>query len=116
MDGKFEVTTIISSWEPPFDKKKTVVEYQGMENEEFDEDGIVERKIFQILALKDRYALIRYNHQYTLKRNQFTQSDLVVEPGIIKLPLSTPLEFSYMWGNKGTTKKITYSGLVKGDN
>jgi len=116
MEGTFEVTTTINRWEPPFDKTNTVVEYIGTENEEFDEDATVKGNVFRIVKLSADYAIISYDSQYTLKQNQFGSQELMIAAQTIKVPKNMELEFSYMWGSKGITKKIVYNGKYVEDN
>lgn len=117
VEGSFEVTTTISSWAPPFDKSSQVVEYIGAEGEEFDEDpSEAGRSVFKILTLKNDFAIIEFNPHYILKKSQFFQSDLLITPQQIKVPRNVTVEFSYMWGHKGTTKKLKYDGLARSEN
>ena len=108
MEGKFEVITTINKWEPPFDKSKKTIEYIGSEGEEFDDE--VKGNVFKILQLHNDYALIQFNHQFTPKKSQFAVNDLIINDQIIKLPKNIDFELSFMWGNKGITKKLKYIG------
>gem|GEM_PF-2970405 len=111
MNGTFEVATTISMWEPPFDKKKTVVQYTGEEGEEFDYDEVIKHNIFKILSIKADFAIIEFNLQYTLKQGQYSANELMVGPQQIRIPMNREVELSYMWGHKGTTKKIKFIGI-----
>jgi hypothetical protein len=102
-------------WAPPFDKTQTVVEYVGEAGEEFDLDDAIKSNVFKIIELKTNYAVVAFSLQYTLKKSQYFQSDLLISPSVLKLPLDVEIEFSYMWGTKGITKKIKYTGIKSGD-
>jgi len=116
IEGSFEVNTIINSWNPPFDKTSTVVEYVGEEGEEFDEDIATKKNVFKIVTIKNDYAIIEFSNQYILKKSQYFQSELLVTPQQIKVPKGVELEFSYMWGQKGITKKIKYNGSTRSES
>ena len=112
MEGCFEVTTNISQWVPPFGKTQTLVEYIGNENEEFDEDKIIDENVFKINKLTGEYAIIEHNHKFVLKGSQYKASEFVLGPQTIRIPKNLELEFGFMWGNKGITKKIVYKGIT----
>jgi len=107
MKARFEVRTIKSSWKPPFKKDITDEVFDVNEGESFDKimgNGNNE-KVYELLRLGGNRATIRYSKLFTLK---------VPNPGDkqITLELEKPVEMTYMWGEDGTTKKITFKGLV----
>ncbi len=117
MKGNFEVTTTVKDWEPPFETKTEKKEYSVDLNEDFNEDANLDSYVFALVELKPDQAVVVFNTQYTLKQSQYASasasSSLVVGPGKIKIPKGTEIEFSYMWGHRGTTKKIKFTGTTK---
>jgi hypothetical protein len=105
MKCRFEVRTTKSSWRPPFNKEVTDEIYEVEEGEQFDKvvaNGNNET-VYQLLKNAGDRAVIKYSKLFTLK---------TVNPGDnqIILERDKPLEMTYMWGDDGTTKKITYKG------
>lgn len=108
MKAKFEVRTIKSSWKPPFKKDITDDVFEVEEGAEFDKvvgNGNNEA-MYQLLKLAGDRAVVKYSRFYTLK---------TVNPGDkqVVLERDKPLEMTYMWGEDGTTKKITYKGVTQ---
>ncbi|MEI7961009.1 MAG: hypothetical protein WCI04_01620 [archaeon] len=108
MKVRFEVRTIKSSWKPPFKKDITDEVYDVEEGEEFDKvtgNGNSET-VYQLLKNAGDRAVVKYSRLFTLK---------TVNPGDNQLVLERdkPIEMTYMWGEDGTTKKITYKGPVQ---
>jgi predicted AlkP superfamily phosphohydrolase/phosphomutase len=110
MDARIEVTTKINQWEPPFEKSETVVEYQGAEGEEFDND--LGENAFKIHKIEKKYVIIEFNHKFTPKKSQYVLQEDLVEGKFLKLPKNLEIELGYMWGNKGITKKVKFLGVV----
>lgn len=108
MKLRFEVRTIKSSWKPPFKKDITDELYEVEEGEEFDKvtGNGNDEKVYQLLKAAGDRAVVKYSRLFTLK---------TVNPGDnqVVLERDKPIEMTYMWGEDGTTKKITYKGTVQ---
>lgn len=107
MKARFEVRTIKSSWKPPFKKDITDEVFDVEEGEKFDKitgNGNSET-VYELIRLAGNKAVVRYSKLFTLK---------VPNPGDkqIVLDQDKPTEMTYMWGEDGTTKKITYKGIA----
>lgn len=107
MKARFEVRTIRSSWSKPSQKKEITDDvFEVEEGQEFDaiKGNGNEEKVYQLMKLAGDRAVVRYSRLFTLK---------TVNPGDkqIVLEKDKPVEMTYMWGEDGTTKKITYKGM-----
>lgn len=108
MKARFEVRTIKSSWKPPF--KKDIVEdvFNVEEGQEFDkvvENGR-EQNVYQLVKNSGDWVVVKYSRLFTLKTVNPGDQQIVLEKDV-------PVEMTYMWGEDGTTKKITYKGTVQ---
>jgi len=108
MKARFEVRTIKSSWKPPFKKDITDETYEVDENAEFDQirGNGNDEKVYQLIRIAGDRAVVKYSRLFTLK---------VPNPGDkqIVMDKDKPMEMTYMWGEDGVTKKITYKGIVE---
>jgi len=107
MKAVFEVKTIEADWAPPFRKNITNETFSVTENEAF--DRIVgngnDESVFTLLKIGGDSATITYSTLFTLKgRNQPQDKS-------IKMHKNSEESFSYLWGEKGITKKIIYKGI-----
>jgi len=108
MKLRFEVRTIKSSWKPPFKKDITDEVYDVEEGEEFDtvQGNGNNEKVYQLLRNAGDRAVVKYSKLFTLKTVNPGDNQLVLEK-------DKPVEMTYMWGEDGTTKKITYKGTTE---
>jgi len=108
MKAKFDVRTIKSSWKPPFKKEITDEAFEVEEGEEFDRvrGNGNDEVVYQLLRIAGDKAVVKYSRLFTMK---------VPNPGDkqIVLDKDKPMEMTYMWGEDGTTKKITYKGITQ---
>ena len=108
MKAKFEVRTIKSSWKPPFKKDITDEVYEVEEGEEFDKalgNGNSET-VYELMKIAGDKVVVKYSRLFTLKTANPGDKQVVLEK-------DKPVEMTYMWGEDGTTKKITYKGVVE---
>ncbi len=106
MKAVFEVKTIKSDWAPPFKKDITTQEYEVSANEEF--DRIIgngnDSAVFRLIEAGDSKAKVQYSELFTLKTPQGQDKILILGKGEEEA-------MTYLWGEKGITKKIVYKGL-----
>ena len=110
MKARFEVRTIKSSWKPPFKKDITDDVFEAEEGQEFDKisgNGNSET-VYQLLKIAGNRAVVRYSKLFTLKTVNPGDNQLVMD-------LDKPVEMTYMWGEDGVTKKITYRGAAEAE-
>ncbi|MBS3061233.1 MAG: hypothetical protein J4215_01465 [Candidatus Diapherotrites archaeon] len=108
MKAKFEVTQTIQPWGPPFDKKVETKNYAVTENEKFDAMPKTNSPVFTLLRIGTDKALIKYHLEFTLKGYVQPQNkEIWIEKDESK-------ELSFLWGDDGLTKKITYIGVEAG--
>ena len=111
MKARFEVRSIKSQWKPPFKKEITDEVFDVEEGEGF--DRIIgngnDETVYTLIGAANGSATVRYSKLFTLKTGN---------PGNYKISLSkdTPVEMTYLWGEDGVTKKITYKGAAIGGN
>jgi len=108
MKLKFEVRSIKQRWKPPFTKDVTDEVFEVEEGQTFDKivgNGNNQPVFALIKASEDGRAIVEFSKLFTLK---------VPNPGDNKLVLSKDdsISMTYMWGEDGVTKKITYKGSV----
>ena len=110
MKGLFEIESIVSDWSPPFQKIKDTKEEEVAVNEGFDQVKGVEGSTFKLLKLEEGKALVEFNHLFTLKGYE--------RPSTRQIWLQAGEEakqFTYLWGDKGFTKKISFKQVVNGN-
>jgi hypothetical protein len=107
MRARFEVRSIKAQWKPPFKKEITDEIFDVEEGEAF--DRIVgngnDETVFKIIKISQENATVEYSKLFTLKNGN---------PGNYQLTLSKDetVDMTYLWGEDGVTKKITFKGLV----
>ncbi len=111
MVGIFEVETIESKWVPPFDKKNSSNIYYVKEGELFDLEEHINEDVFMLDSLAGDVAIIKYDRRFIVKKGIYSANLDVLGPQTLKLHISKPVELSFMWGNFGITKKITFQGV-----
>jgi len=109
MKAVFEVKTIEAEWAPPFRKNIDTQEYTASENEGFDRirrNGNNET-VFKVLQVQDDRVKVGYSSLFTIKspEGQGNSSAIWVQK-------DQEQALSYLWGEKGITKKIVYKGLA----
>lgn len=107
MRARFEVRSIKSQWKPPFKKEITDEVFDVSEGEEFDRiigNGNNEA-VFKLVKADDGFATVEYSKLFTLKNGN---------PGSYKITITkdNSQDMTYLWGEDGVTKKITYKGLA----
>ena len=105
MKAKFEVRTIKSSWKPPFKKDITDEIFEAGEGEAFDKiqaNGNIDA-VYTVMRVAGDRAVVKYSRFFTLKGPNPGDKQIILEK-------DKPVEMTYMWGEDGMTKKITYKG------
>ena len=95
----FELREVNQDWRPPFEKKVESKDVLVNEGQSFgvDNDG---NKIFKLLEVQDRKALIEFSSQFSLKNYEQPKNHQVwVED-------SDFVSFSALWTQNGVTKKL----------
>jgi len=108
MKSRFEVRTIKSSWTHPSKKKEITDEiFDVEEGQEFDKvrGNGNDESVYQLMRNAGDKVVVRYSRLFTLKTANPGDKQIVLE-------IEKPVEMTYMWGEDGTTKKITYKGTV----
>jgi hypothetical protein len=103
----FEVRSIKSSWKPPFKKEIKDEVFEVNEGETF--DRIVgngnDKAVFGLVKMAGDRAIVEYSRLFTLKTGNPGDYNIVLEK-------DKPQEMTYLWGEDGVTKKITYKGIA----
>lgn len=110
MKAIFEVKTVQSQWKPPFKKDITEKQYKASEGESFDHitaNGNDE-DIFQLIRVNGDRAMVRHSRVFTLKNPAAAQ---VEKDRCMWLTLEKGESLTYLWGEQGMTKTITYKGV-----
>ncbi|MBI4210477.1 MAG: hypothetical protein HY544_03160 [Candidatus Diapherotrites archaeon] len=112
MKAVFQITTLENDWRPPFRKTKETLEFEVSDGDEF--DRIVgngnDEAVFQLLQAMGDRAKLRYSRLFTLKEPM----ELGGREKTVVLPKGTEATLTYLWGEKGITKKIAYTGITSG--
>jgi hypothetical protein len=110
MKARFEVRSIKAQWKPPFKKEIVDDVFDVSEGEEFDrmKGNGNDEPVYTLLKLSGDTVTIKYSKLFTLKTGN---------PGNyeIKLVKEAPVDMTYLWGEDGMTKKITFKGFVSGE-
>lgn len=111
MKARFEIRSIKAQWKPPFKKEIVDEVFDVSENEEF--DRIIgngnDENVFKLISAKSESAKIKYSKLFTQKTANPGNYELSLEKDI-------PVEMTYLWGEDGMTKKITYKGIAIQNN
>ena len=110
MKAIFHVKTIRSDWKPPFKKHITEEEYQVAENETFDHimGNGNDEPVFQLESIGGNRAKIRYSRAFMIKGQPEGQE----KDKRIWVERESPVTFSYLWGEQGMSKAVTYKGIA----
>jgi len=107
MKGRFEIRSIKSQWKPPFKKEITDEIFEVEISEAFDRilGNGNDETVYQLISADTNVAKVKYSKLFTLKTHN---------PGTYELTLikDTPVEMTYLWGEDGITKKITFKGIT----
>ena len=108
MQAVFEVRTIEADWKPPFQKKIDNKEYSVKEGETFDRivgNGNSD-DVFRLVRVAPDKVLVEYSRFFTQKGYENPQSrQMWVDRDNEQI-------LSYLWGEKGITKKIKLVRVV----
>ena len=106
MKARFEIRSIKSQWKPPFNKEITDEVFEVGEGETF--DRIIgngnDESVYKVISADNNLAKVQYSKLFTLKTHNPGNYEL-------KLTIDAPVEMTYLWGEDGITKKITYKGF-----
>ena len=110
MKSVFEVNTIESDWKPPFRKENYSNEYVVGEGEAFDRimGNGNDEPVFELLESAGNRVKVKYSRLFTIKE----PSDRVGKDKTVWLIRGEEQPLSYLWGEKGITKKIIYKGVA----
>lgn len=106
MKARFEIRSIKAQWKPPFKKEITEEVFDVEQGESF--DRIIgngnDENVFNLMNAENGSAKVKYSKLFTQKNGNPGNYELVLEK-------DTPIEMTYLWGEDGMTKKITYKGI-----
>jgi hypothetical protein len=105
MQAVFEVKEISQPWKPPFEKKVSSKEYRVQANEGFDAAPRVTGTVFKLLQIAGDKVLVEYHRDFTPKGYEQPQARQ------FWFSVGETREFSHLWGENGTTKKLTFKGM-----
>lgn len=111
MTSIFEVETIVSKWAPPFDKEHTTQVFNVKKSELFDLESHIKEETFMLKEENGDSAIVEYDRRFIPKKGIYTANMDSIAPQTMRLHQGKPVEFSFMWGELGITKKITYQGM-----
>ena len=109
MNALFSVKSIETDWRPPFGKKSFEREVAVVNNSDFERAKGIDGSIFKLLEATEHKALVKYHTQFTLKNYHAPRNHEVW------LNKGEEISFTYLWGNKGITKKLVFKGLGNGE-
>jgi len=107
MKMRFVVRSVQQQWKPPFGKKIEENEYEVKEGQSFERirGNGNDESVFKAIRLTGGAAKVEYSKLFTLKEGN---------PGnyTLELKKDDPVSMTYLWGEDGVTKTITYKGIV----
>jgi hypothetical protein len=107
MKARFEVRSIKSQWKPPFKKEITDEVFDVEEGEQFDRitGNGNDETVYKLIKAEGGSAKVEYSKLFTLKTGN---------PGsyILHLAKDETVDMTYLWGEDGVTKKITFKGTI----
>ncbi|HIH09348.1 MAG TPA: hypothetical protein HA254_01630 [Candidatus Diapherotrites archaeon] len=109
MKALFEVKTVENEWKPPFTKNIYTEHYSVAESDEFDRitSNGNDEAVFALLGLEGDKAKIRFSRLFTPKESV----EGLGKDKTLLLPRGQEFVVTYLWGEKGVTKKITFQGM-----
>lgn len=109
----FEIKNIKQQWQPPFQKSVETEEVRVSVGRKF---GKLERFgknsvgldgfAFTLIEANSDHVVIEYDYELTVKDYKTPQNRRV------SIKQNESESFSYLWGEDGTTKRITYKGQI----
>ncbi len=110
MKAVFEVNTIESDWKPPFRKNNYTNEYLVDEGEAFDriQGNGNDEAVFELLENAGDRVKVKYSRLFMIKE----PDERAGRDKTVWLVRGEEQPMSYLWGEKGITKKITYRGIA----
>ncbi len=111
MASIFEVETIVTRWDPPFDKTNKTQVFTVKKGELFDLEEKIKEEVFMLKEEQGESAVVEYDRRFSLKKGIYSANLDMIAQQVIRLHQGKPVEFSFMWGAIGMTKKITYQGM-----
>ncbi len=105
MHALFEITEVSQPWRPPFEKTVSSKEFQVQTSEGFDSTADSKEPVFKLVQILGDKALIEYRRDYTPKGYEQPQARQ------FWFKIGETREFSHLWGENGTTKKLTFKGM-----
>ena len=105
MQAIFEVQETSQPWRPPFEKTVSTKEYRVQANEGFDLAPKISGAIFKLVQIAGDKALVEYHRDFTPKGYEQPQARQ------FWFKTGESREFSHLWGENGTTKKLTFKGM-----
>lgn len=106
MKLRFEVRSIKQKWKPPFTKDITDEVFDVEEGQSFDrvQGNGNNEPVYTLIRNAGEKAVVKYSRLFTLKTSN---------PGDYQLVLvkDDPISMTYLWGEDGVTKKITFKGI-----
>ena len=107
MKMRFIVRSVQQEWKPPFKKDIKEDEFAVKEGEGFDQiiGNGNNTHVFKAIKLNGDSATIEYSKLFTLKTGN---------PGNYQVTLKKDesIAMTYLWGENGTTKTVTYKGIA----
>jgi hypothetical protein len=105
MKAVLEVKTSTQTWAPPFTKRSESTELSVEAGESFDKIDDERGFVFTIVKVEPDRVLVEYNRAYTPKGySQPANRRMWIEKNNFT-------EFSFLWGNHGTTKALKMKGI-----
>ena len=101
----FEVFELTQRWKPPFEKKSEQKEFRVGAHEGFDFTPDSTEPVFKVVQSAGDKALVEYRRDFTPKGYEQPQARQ------FWFKIGDTREFSHLWGENGTTKKLTFKGI-----
>jgi len=105
MKAVIEINELKQDWNPPFQKKTEVKEIEVEEGALFESNGNG-KTVFRLVQIGKDRILVEYDVSYTNKGHVHpTNRQIWIEKNESE-------SFAELWGNNGTTKKLTLKTLI----
>jgi len=109
MKAVFEVRTIEADWAPPFRRGVKTEEFTASKSEDFDRitGNGNDEPVFQLLEIGNERAKVKFSRLFTIKSSvdQEKNKEMWLSKGHEQT-------ITYLWGERGITKKIVYKGIA----
>ncbi|MFH0970202.1 MAG: hypothetical protein V1776_01950 [Candidatus Diapherotrites archaeon] len=104
MQAVIEIESLSQDWKPPFQKRKESKSVTINEGETFEtlKNG---SPLFALHSIQGGRALLEYNRAFSLKGYEHPTER------VIWLDMHSPVKFSSLWEDNGTTKTITLRSI-----